>query len=340
MSKIGAAKVMTATGPVWCHFSQSANTTKLRRYSEGTAFEIEADDDDIVEFVPLEQCKNLVPAKSYSFDNAVVWSQILQSLETGSTPNAETPIEPSEKPPLVVPITELRRIYDVMKLFDKATTQNMAAFFADTPASLERLWELSRKAFSSYNNPDNWGRGTTEELPVAPAQLGVVSSTNEFTAYLKARPLDGYTFVEREINPWRTRSGVFSNKLPATKSGRGGMDLLLRSARTGSPVVGEVKVKGDKNAFYALIQAMTYAVEMSTAHQLSRLKTHFPQAFGELAPDNAKIEILLLMVNPVEDDTRNAVLSLVQKINQRGKCQGLERIVMACNEGEAWTLHS
>jgi len=340
MSKTGAAKVMTATGPVWCHFSQSANTTKLRRYSEGTAFEVEADDDAIVEFVPLEQCKKLVRAESYSFENAAVWSQILQLLETGSCPTTESQSKLTTKAPLVVPITELRRIYDVMKLFDKPTMQNMAAFFADTPASLERLWELSRKSFSAYQNPDNWGRGETEDLPVAPAQLSAVSSTDEFTAYLTAHPLDGYAFVEREINPWRTRSGVFSNKLPATKSGRGGMDLLLRSARTGYPVVGEIKVKADKNAFYALMQAMTYGVEMSTSHQLTRLKTHFPQAFGDIAPDNASVEILLLLINPVEDETRNSVMKLIQKLNERRRCKGLEQIVMLFNEGDTWAPRS
>ena len=334
VSKVGAAKVMTKTGPTWCHLSKLANTTILRRYSEGTAFQVEADDADIVEFVPLKDCKKLVPAENHGVKNASVWTEILQKLEAKTAPQ---PV--AVKAPLIVPITQLRRVYDVMKILDTATMRNLAAFYRDTPDSLESLWNRSRNVFSEYKNSDNWGRGATEDLPDAPTRLSAVSTTNEFTAYLMANGLGGYTFVEREINPWRTRLGVFSNKLPATKSGRGGMDLLLRSCDTGFPVVGEVKVKRDKNAIFALIQAMTYAVEMSTLTQFKRLKTHFPRAFDNLDPNTAKVEVALIFVNPVDDDTSDSVATLLRNVNERGQCKGLSRTIMLRYEGDHWTTH-
>ena len=199
------------------------------------------------------------------------------------------------------------------------------------------------KTFSEYRNQAGWGLGERKELPQAPQRLSDVSTTDEFTAFLKQHGLRDektvYTFVERELNPWSTRLGMFSNKLPATKSGRGGMDLLLQSEASGFPVVGEVKVKKDKNAFFALIQAMTYAVELSTPNQLNRLKTHFVE-FGQLEPRKAAVEIAILMVNPVKDRTLDPVLQLIGKLNRRKKCLGMARLRLFKNSGEEWTGHS
>jgi hypothetical protein len=132
---------------------------------------------------------------------------------------------------------------------------------------------------------------------------------------------------------------MFSNKLPATKSGKGGMDLLLQSQASGLPVIGEVKVDTDKNAFYALIQAMTYAVELSTLNQLKRLKRNFDE-FGQLEPNEAAVEIAILMVNPAPDKTLQSVLRLIPKLNRRKKCLGLARLRLLNNSGEEWTTHS
>jgi len=244
---------------------------------------------------------------------------------------------------IIVPETELRIFYRFMKLLDVDTWNDLAKFYCDNPKSLERLWDKSRKKFDNYSNPDGWNQGKRKDLPKAPELLTEVSWTNEFTAYLNKHDLmgtnSGYTFVRSELNPWNTRHGAFSNKLPATKSGRGGMDLLLKSTKSGFPVVGEVKVKDDKNAFFALIQAMTYAVELSTPNQLVRLRDHIDE-FEELDPKKAKVEIAIIMVNPKYPHTRKDVISLIKKLNKRNKCLGLARITLLENKANKWKKHS
>jgi hypothetical protein len=49
------------------------------------------------------------------------------------------------------------------------------------------------------------------------------------------------------------------------------MDLLLRSRDGGLPVVGEIKARDDTNLFLALIQSLTYACELATRSQRTRL---------------------------------------------------------------------
>ena len=346
MKNVGAAKVMTTTGPFWCHFLKQDGTLKIRSYSDGTIFERTVEDDEIEELVSLKECMKLVSAKSYSYKNIETWSQILRILQDAqATPTKEAGKHAPRKT-ITVPITKLRQFYEVMKVLDTATWINLAKFYSQAPASLERLWNHSREIFTAYHNMDDWGGDETNRkmLPNAPVRLGEISSTNEFAAFVKEPDNSlanaGFTFVKRELNPRRTRKGMFSDKRPATKSGTGGIDLLLRSSATGFPTVGEVKVKDDKNAFFALVQAMTYAVELSTPNQLVRLKKHFGDHFGNLNFDEGKVEIVLLMVNPVKDDSREPILKLIKHLNKRKKCQGLEKIFLLENKGEEWQSHS
>jgi len=346
MSKIGAAKVMTKTGPVWCHYSKDGETIKLRRFSEGAIFEVEVEGDEIEAFLPLKECKQLIRAESYSVNKVEVWTKILRKLEAKVTESPKDSAGSSKKrTPITVPITYLRQFYETMKLLETATWVNLAKFYSNAPDSLERLWKRSRDAFVSYHNDDDWGRGKTQPPPLAPHRVGDISSTNEFTEFLKqvdnsCSTKTGYSFVERELNPRRTRLGVFSDKRPATKSGAGGIDVLLKSGVTGFPAVGEVKVGDDKNAYFALVQAMTYAVELSTPNQLSRLKRHSGDHFGNLNVNKGKVEIVLLMVNHTKDDSREPVLKMIKSLNEKNYCEGLGKVLLIENHGENWISHS
>lgn len=343
--KTGAARVITNTGPVWCHFSQQDAVIKLRRYSGGAIFELNVDGVEIEEFVPLAVCRKLVPDKKhFAFDNVEVWTQILQKLEAGVAPSAKATAGAAQSNHVIVPITYLRQFYETLSLLETATWVNLAEFYCEAPKSLERLWSLSREAFLEYHNDDGWGREKTKDLPAVSNRVEDISSTNQFTEFIKqdgnsCSKTTGYSFVERELNPRRTRLAIYSNKLPATSSGAGGIDVLLKSHETGFPTVGEVKVGNDKNAFFALVQAMTYAVELSTPSQRARLKKHFGDHFDSLN-DDSKVEIALLMVNPVKDKTHKPVLQLIKALNARKECEGLGRIVLIENDGEKWNCHS
>ena len=101
----------------WCHMSESGNTVKLRRYSENAIFELNPEGNEVEQFIPLEECKPLVEAKSYSFRNLDVWTKIFQILEEGVV---SQPKEFKSKTPIIVPITPLRQFYETMLHFLEA----------------------------------------------------------------------------------------------------------------------------------------------------------------------------------------------------------------------------
>jgi hypothetical protein len=335
MKQQGAAQVVTTMGLVWCHYSREDDTIKLRRYSAGNIFDVDVASVDIVNIVSLTECKKYVKSDSYSYNNIEVWVNILRMLDTNVKPSAGSLLAPKNKeqtPTKIVPITLLRKIYASLHLFDTNTMVALADFFAAHPKSLERLWNKSRSAFEGYDNrKENWGSCARKELPAAPSSATQISKTTEFTAYIKQSKdyLNklGYSFVERELSPWRTTNAAFSNKLPATKSGTGGIDVLLKNEKTKMPAVGEVKIGGDKNAFFALIQAMTYAVELSTPSQLVRLSQY--SNFTELDAKNGRVEIVLFMVNHAKDKTLKPVRALIEKLNHSpNKYRGLGTVVL------------
>lgn len=347
MKEYGAAKVITKAGPVWCHYSSQDDTRKLRRYSEGGIYEVAIEEgEEIEEFVPLKECKKLVPSsETYSYENDLLWATIFEKLEGQRTAVRKASEKLAAKLPIVVPITKLRRFYEICSLLDHATWENLAAFYKATSKSLERLWNQSREAFIGYRNTDDWGGGKRKTLPPAPQRVTAIACTNEFARFVES-PTNSfwaktsYALVERELNPRRTQRGFYSDKRPASSSGTGGIDLLFRSNVSGFPVVGEVKVAKDKNAFFALIQAMTYAVELSTPSQLARLKQHYGEHFSTLDPEKGKVEIALLMVNPGADSTRASVTEIVKTMNRRKKCIGLGKVTLIENKGDNWVCES
>ena len=286
--------------------------------------------------------------KSASYTNAALWTEVFHQLEIGShdAENANQESEPSKQVdmtdnPLVVPVTKLRDYYEGLKKLDQNSHEILAKGICENLGLLESLWEKSRKTFSEYENTNKWANDENgrRELPVAPDSLDKVGSTNQFTSFFIEHGMNGndsLKYVFREINPWRTRGGVFKNGKPATKTGKGGIDLLL--SNNGVPVVGEVKVKSDKNAFFALIQSLAYAVELSTKNQQKRLKATFPNAFEEIVEDEPKIEIAIILVNKTSQLTLEATKQLVNKINESNKFEGLGRVSIFRNQSDVFEV--
>ena len=353
----GAARISTKLGSIWCHLSTQGSTFKLRQFREGIVSIVEIESDDINElielFVPTSECKKLIPGKKrLALGEVDVWGEIFKKLEGGELPPKHASSQQAKSKSknrrnhakTNVPITVLRDFYGLLDPLGVEAQRSLATFYSDKPLSLENLWNKSSKSFLTYQNISaGWNEGNRADLPVSPEALRNVRgdrSTDQFTSYLLKKDSDGkklgFTFVKREINPRSTRQGQYDNKVAASNSGHGGMDLLLKSTDGDFPVVGEVKVRDDKNAFYALVQAMTYAVELSTPNQLRRVKRHITPDFENLDLRNAKVEIAILLVNPVPDQTLEPVIKLIRKLNQRKKCEGLSRISIKKNKGDNW----
>lgn len=91
--KIGAARINTSAGAAWRHYSQYGDTVILRQYSGGAVSVADIKNHDDCYFVPLQECKKLVDAPSYSYKCYDVWVEIFEKL--GSKP--ATPSNHSSK---------------------------------------------------------------------------------------------------------------------------------------------------------------------------------------------------------------------------------------------------
>jgi hypothetical protein len=67
------------------------------------------------------------------------------------------------------------------------------------------------------------------------------------------------------------------------------LDLLLAAEH---PIIAEVKLRNDKNPFYALIQALTAAAELATPAQRDRLQRHYPQLLAKT--NDAALDIYII----------------------------------------------
>ena len=340
MAKTGAAKLKTNSEVFWCHFSQNGESIKLRRIVDGEILELDSEDFEIEESLTLASCKKLFPnQRTYSIDAIDVWSQILALLNDGTASSIDQGNFDFRHKLKVVPRTRLRKYYDSMIVLERAVLNAIADLYARKSVLFENLWNHSHKQFLTYNNPEKWQQSRRKPLPEFKGPLSEVSNTNEFTSFFQKRGIagSGYKFVDREIAPWNTKQGIFTNGLPATKTGKGGMDLLLQN-EDGLPVVGEIKVGEDKNCFFALLQATMYAAELSTPNQLKRLQRTYSNVFTNL-DQNSAIEVAIILVNPVRDETLGPTKKLISDLNLKKHCRGLSKIKLYMNSGEHWSSY-
>jgi hypothetical protein len=74
--------------------------------------------------------------------------------------------------------------------------------------------------------------------------------------------------------------------------------VLLADAADRTPVVGEFKLPGDMDPFFALVQALACAAHLATPNQYERMRRHldrvrFPELSGAL-----RLDVCVLFVDP------------------------------------------
>ena len=248
--------------------------------------------------------------------------------------------EDSKAQKRIVPTTSIRKLYEFMRdeFNDRDFRKELLAAFTAAPESLVKLCKESFAKFTSYeNSAEGWGDGTRKNLPAAPVNLNDSNGTNEVVAFFtddRATCLSGagFSYIAREFNPRRTTNGVFENGLSARSSGAGGIDVFLK--KEGSPVVGEIKVLDDADPFYALIQCLTYAIEVGTKTQLQRLK-NFPignqSEFSELNVESARVDICIICIKHTHVGMYEKLLVLTEHLSD--KLPFLGKIYLTFNEG-------
>lgn len=192
----------------------------------------------------------------------------------------------------------LRSIYEGLSWFSTATHIEMCQDFlrkikASGDDHLARLFVDSVTANASFNQVERpfldsallAGRKPLDEKS---------RGTNRVTFAMSQTPLltvdesDGYSFryVEREVPHLRTESAI-------QQEDKGWIDYI--AATTTTPILGEIKYDSDQNAFYALIQLLTYLSELLTDRQLERTVRH--RLFGESIGSIGQIDLHILLAD-------------------------------------------
>lgn len=206
----------------------------------------------------------------------------------GNGPDPQPPRLPTTR---IIPVTEMRSLYTVVQDFTRREFQLAMAREAarvPVPERLANRFRASVEQFSRYSNiVEPFYPQIRPDLPLI-ARDAVIQSTTDLTCHLcqhsqslgivgNDRDLD-FELVDREIIPSRTTEGaVYANGAPATHGKR--LDWLLRNAHDHTLVIGEVKIRADKNPFVALIQGLLYAAELVTNAQRERLVRHYDGKF-------------------------------------------------------------
>ena len=212
----------------------------------------------------------------------------------------------------VIPWTPLREFYTSLREKCQLAThqthaENIIATQGDAP-ELETLFQRSVEMMEAYTNlrdplwPLERPWIQSNDTVLTPDRLVTLLNPDDFQVdrvqWLPPYTDLAFTPVGREVAPLRTRNAVYDDDETGASSGHGGMDLLLRSnVHDKLPIVGEIKKSGDTNLFLALVQALTYAVELTTTHQFERLGLLHENHFGDLpSMEHPRSDIYLIFL--------------------------------------------
>jgi hypothetical protein len=219
----------------------------------------------------------------------------------------------------LVPLTEIRHFYHLLRdtLVSMDAHLQIAEEFLRVPNRLQELFERSRTHFCLY---DNHCEGFHPRHPIGELSSDVLVSPAPVHQALRHIRLNGIrlpnhpeldaNFVDYELSPIRTTKSTFENGVPC--QAKGGVDILLANDGDKLPVVVEIKGATDKNLFFALIQALTYAVEFSTPLQRERMDRTYSERFA--CPNGPALDIYLLLVGTPKNSHHANFLRLVNEI--------------------------
>ncbi len=185
----------------------------------------------------------------------------------------------------IVPITKLRNFYDSLARLGLSTNTQLSIVKdinrENKYKRLIYLYEESKNFFSEYDNinepflPENLDHRKNipdfDKIEIISNTHDVISVLQKGNPEIKVVDHSNYNFeyIQREV----PTSRITNTKSKAgRKSGAGGIDFIgLTCKQDKLPILGEIKVAGDQNSFYALIQLLTYLSELYTPNQIKRI---------------------------------------------------------------------
>jgi hypothetical protein len=103
-------------------------------------------------------------------------------------------------------------------------------------------------------------------------------------------------YVDRELVVQRTTSPAAWDDGASNRGGGTRLDILLADRADGTPIVGEVKLPGDRDPYYALIQALACASNLATPKQYERMRNHLYLGRFPARPTPPRFDVFVLAV--------------------------------------------
>ncbi len=174
-----------------------------------------------------------------------------------------------------VPITRLRQRY--LRLGKRGVStgkrhEECEQLAGEVAPLLEEFLEAVH-LMKSYGNrkEDFYPRGTRVSKRRKQGTVGVTDLLERGPVAVPELAPYVFQYLHREVNPLRTTHAGMVRGARAPWSGAGGLDYVgLLQGEPLTPILGEIKVGSDKDAYYAFVQLLTYLSELSSKAQFTR----------------------------------------------------------------------
>jgi hypothetical protein len=174
--------------------------------------------------------------------------------------------------------TKLRILYDVLgDLHDREQTA-LAEWHAQASDEILHRLKHDLVTVEGYEPIDErfHDEASRTPLPDPPTPPAKVVYTHEFASQLANDTLHSvagaddlaFRYIDREIFPLRQTTP--GGPRPTARK----LDLLLVS-QDGLPIIGELKIREDRATYFAFIQSLMYAVELSSSSQRARMVKYY-----------------------------------------------------------------
>lgn len=213
---------------------------------------------------------------------------------------------------MAVPQESVVDLYTGLESTPQGDQITEAGKLVEESGRVARAFAEERRRFEDFAaNEPFYPAGTRKPLP---QEVPEIRRTPHFAAVLwRPRVWDvvghgelGFRYVDREIATSRTTKG--SDGLRPLS-----VDLLLANAEDRTPIVGELKLGGDQNAFYALIQGLVHAARLASPRQLQRLQRFYADHFAREEPSGA-VDLYVVLRDAPTAGTRPELYELANKL--------------------------
>jgi hypothetical protein len=213
---------------------------------------------------------------------------------------------------------QLGDYYDALHALKEQELTALAEAHAKDPTLLIYRFLQSIKKVESRARIDEPFHDAKRKDPGSPRDLDV-ESTIEFASHLR----DGHTcivksdealafrYIDREIFPGRRTDNE-------ERGSRRSLDLLLANSHDHMPVFAELKIRGDKPAYFALIQVLMLGAEFQSKDQRARLREKHEWGKHLGWPENGPFADLYLIAYkpPERGKYRESSFNATEKISQ------------------------